>query len=120
MLIEAGRRSSTAGAAGAGGCVGAGGGGGGVVGAGGGLVGLGVGFGVGLGVGLGVGARVGVGVEATTCVGVGDGTDFATVVDEPQAANRLLRKAIQRTVKSIFARIPPRMRPDTVNNWRTV
>lgn len=86
MLIDDGRKSSTAGAAwtGTGVAVGAGGG-----------VGLGVGFG--FGVGVGVGGVVG--DTTTACVGVGDGVDFAAVAAEPQEANSILMIARQRTAR---------------------
>ncbi len=97
MLIDAGRKSSTAGAPWTGAGVG---------------VGActdifwGMGVGVGRGFGVGVGVNVGVGVGAITCVGVGDGTDFTAVVDVPQATSILPMKRILSTAPTILVRIP--------------
>jgi len=85
-LNPIGRSSSSAGAAG---------------------TGVGVGctaFGVGVGgnVGLGVGANVGLGVGISTCVGVGVGAVCTAAVDVPQAAIRMLIRAIQTPITIIF------------------
>ena len=98
MLMDAGRRSSTAGEADTG--VGVG------VGTCAGSVGWGVGVGTCVGVGRGVGVDVGVGVMIWVGVGVGLDCIVADVADVPQEASILLIKAIQRTVVIIFACLP--------------
>lgn len=69
-------------------------------------VGVGVGtvfgLGVGVSVGLGVGTNVGLGVGISTCVGVGVGAVCTAVVAVPQAAIRMLIRAIQRPMIIIF------------------
>lgn len=60
------------------------------------------GLGVGVNVGLGVGTNVGLGVGISTCVGVGVGVVCTAAVDVPQAAIRMLIRAIQRPIASIL------------------
>ncbi len=97
MLIDAGRKSSMAGAPWTG-------------------IGIGVGIDacgtieVGTSVGFGVGTCVGLdcGVGAMLCIGVDEGADSTAVVDWPQAASIQLTMAIQRKVIIMLIRIPAR------------
>jgi hypothetical protein len=63
-------------------------------------VGIGVGIAVDLGVGLGKG--VGVGVDSMICVGVGDGTDVAEVVDEPQETSVQVTRMRPKTATNVL------------------
>lgn len=103
MLIDNGRRSRIAGAAGTGVGVAVG-------------AGRGVGFGVGLGFGVEVGIGVVVGDVATECVAVGEGADFAAVAAEPQEANKTLMTAIQRTAGIAFFRVFASILRESVDN----
>ncbi len=81
---------------------------------------MGVGVGLTTGVGLGVGVTTGLGVGLITSAGVGEGLDCTAVVDEPQAASILLKRAKQTSMSVTFVRVPRRMCPGVAHNARNI
>jgi hypothetical protein len=64
--------------------------------------GVAVGTGVRIAVGLGVELGKGLGVDSTICVDVGDGTDVAEVVDEPQETSVQVTRMRLKTATNVL------------------